>query len=608
MSTVLTSRIKFLLAAFALGMASAVSSRADTVEQTLSRLESAILERRFFSSQRSDFRDYAVAALLAGREQRAIGVFGRYFRDEFKTPRGQLGSQLHRQTYVQAADSYLLLQRADRLARGAFRRDPAATRWLFSSNERLALFVDTVSTEDNWPEVVGIIRELHAHDPRGRDRFFELILALAVVWDQPRPAMHPQMGPATLPYRRDITARYEYFRNLYTHRDAKTAYRDLSVTALTFVVDVPVPLGELEWIRENVRGSARNWGEKFFEIGYVDDRVRRGAYVWPHGAYTLANIRQRGGICVDQGYYATMTARAYGIPALFFVGQGRRGPHAWFGYMRDSRNWEMDTGRYAHDNYAQGFATNPQTNQPMTDHEVDYICQRAARPMDYRQAAGYARIGEVLLELGSLDAAFEAAERSVRTVRIFSPAWDIMAQVHARRGDHNQLLNLFDRKAMAFRDHPDFTVAIRRQQAHILRQLGREAEADALLRRYERRVGSDRDDLGRLLLSDQIDAAYREGNPRKARAKFEDLLDAQRDEGVKLVPILRAYIEFSRQTEQAAEAAQFLRRYVSRLERRYSRNPDMQIVYLTLLLQAYENAGEDWRARDVRRKIDRLRG
>ncbi|MCF7854283.1 MAG: hypothetical protein K9N51_05755, partial [Candidatus Pacebacteria bacterium] len=572
----------------------------------LTDLEEDIREQTYITAHSQLFRRYALEILLSKQPRRGLNVIAEYFRKRFNSPRGQLTSRSRRDVYCEAADAFVLFRH---LTQGGnnFSMEPETVRWLFDSDERLALFVDTVSPHDDWQRMSGVIETLYAHDPQGRDRFLNLILAMAVVWDQARPPLHPQTGQRQLTYQTDIMERYDFFKNLYERRKAKLAYRSLPLSSLIFVVDVPVPVSELEWVLDNVDGSARRWKDKFFDIDYDEKRLRDGVFQWPYGSYTLDAIREHGGICVEQAYYATVTARAYGIPALLFLGEGRRGPHAWFGYLKDNRSWEMDAGRYERDNYATGHAVHPQHNRPMTDHEVQYVCDRAVRDSRFREATAMGRLAAVLLDLGLLDAASEAADMSARHVRIYDVPWRVEEHVLRVKGEFEKLLDLLQQKKRAFGAYPDFVTQIVSKQATLLRQLDRHREAAHLVDRYQRDLERlERDDLERFLASEKIQKAVEEGNVEQARREFEELLTDHEREGVKAIPIIHAYLQFTKQTGQTAEGARFVRHIVQRMQRRIrSGNPAAETVLLSLLKQAYQNDGNSRMVERVERELQR---
>jgi tetratricopeptide (TPR) repeat protein len=431
-----------------------------------------------------------------------------------------------------------------------------------------------------------------------------LILAMAVVWDQPRPPIHHQMGRGQLPFKPEVEARYDYFRDLYDSNRGEMPYRDLSVTALTFVVDVPVPLSELEWVRENERPRA--WDKKYSDIHYVDARLEAKIFQWPEGPYTLANIKEKGGICTDQGYYAVMCARAWGLPALFFGGAGRRGPHAWMGYMERENRWEMEVGRYTYDKYATGHAVDPQTNEPMSDHYVEFICDRSLRYSKFRLAARYGRLAHVLATMGYAPAARQVAELSLDNASLYEFTWLVLEDMLAKEKAHQELYDLLERKATVFRKYDDIVTAVRTRQAELLRDMGQDDKADRLLSRKSRQMNKDRDDLSRFLANEQVQAAYEKGDYDEAMKKFEDMLDDQKKEGQKIFGLMQSYLGLAAEMDRSEDAAKFLKRYVSGLRRMYDNTPDNERLFLQVLEKAYELAGDERNLKRVQKDLERL--
>ncbi|MFO7821624.1 MAG: hypothetical protein R6V56_06195 [Lentisphaeria bacterium] len=594
--------LAFVAAISAILLRPSAGAATDNGKEVIAEQKKNIIERPYYSYRQEIFRKYAVNMLVRQTPERGLQTLVRLFRNEFKEGDNQLNSRRRRQIYLRAADAYGLLRLAYK-HRNQVEFDDEVTRWFFDSAQNLRVFLAVLSPRDNFPQGWQIIGELYRHAPRSRSRYRRLILALSVVWDQSRPSLHHQMGGMRPAYKPRITERYDYFKNLYAQRHAKVRYNVLSTSALTFVVDTPVPLSELKWVRKNVDGYGRDWGDKFTEISYRHDRIQREIYQWPHGPYTLAAIKKEGGICVEQGYYATLTARAFGIPALFFVGQGRRGPHAWVGYMQPRGDWTLDVGRYEKDRYSTGHAINPQTNMPMTDHYLQYMCDRTANASRYQMAAAYAQLAVTLVETGFVEAATKAAARSVSELAIYEKPWRIQEAVLRRKKDTETLMRLLDNKAKVFGRYPDFVANIRRKQANILVAAGLENRARYFLQRHKSLVADNRDDLQRFLANEQIRLAYADGKYDLARRRFEDLLRDQENEGSKMLGLLEAYVEFTTQTDQERRGALFLERYIPSLARRANGAQNRRIL-LGFLVQAYRKADMPGKAERIERDLD----
>ncbi|MBN2451411.1 MAG: hypothetical protein JXR77_13550 [Lentisphaeria bacterium] len=567
----------------------------------VAEMSARILSRPDLAAREKMLPELAVACLLSGRLTEGLDTFVRLFAKAIRSE-DDLPSESEADVLLRATDPFVLLATLNQ-ARIETPPEADTLRWLYGSEARQRHFLDILSPQDDLAQVQRLVSELCRHDPEGRDTFRELILALALVWDQPRPKPHPQMGGEALPYAEAVTERYDYFKDLFVSRRAEIPYARLSVAALMAVVDTPVPVSELRWVRDNERPT--NWERKFHEIRYDEDRLQRAVYDWPHGPYTLEAVHEKGGICVDQAYYATLCARAYGVPALLFVGEGRRGHHAWYGYMKGLEKWEMDIGRYAYDKYATGFAVNPQTNLPMTDHDVSFLCDRALRGDAYGEAAGLARFAHVLQQLGYRAAARRQARRSIDAAPLYEFPWRILEGMLEKEEDWRGLAALLDTEAGVFRKYPDFTARIRARQAEALRRAGDHEGAERILKSGTRRVGQDRDDLQRALVSERVKAAYDQGDYPGARRHFEDLLKDQKEEGQKLMQLLDSYLDLTRETRQTGEAVRFLKRYIDSLERRYGGSDRNRALLWGILLKAYENDGDDAEAARLRKRIEK---
>jgi len=476
--------------------------------------------------------------------------------------------------------------------------------WLLGSSERLDLFLGTLRPEDNIVAASHVVQELMAHAPEALDRWYNLVLALALVCDS-APHAGVQPGDRDVPGTPAEAAElFDYFRDLYASRDAGIAYDELSPAELAMVVGPALPLTELQWARENVRGSSGKWGRTFFAVPYDNGSLRAGC-VWQHGPYTLERIRRYGGVCVDQAYYAACTARAVGIPAVLFRGQGIRGQHAWIGYMKRPGEWG-DAGRYVYDRYMSGTAIDPQTGLECTDHDLELGCAVAQRSERRAAARKCYRLALVLRDLGRTEAALCLAAEATAREPLLCPAWALQADLLEQARRPADRLALLEREAGALRCFPDAAAAVQKRRADALVALGRGDEATALLRRLENRMGHERDDLARYAGFEQVGQMRRAGDMAGARRKLEEILGDNRDEGMKVVQIVEEYLALTRETDQTKEAARFLDGYLTSMTRRYADElmPMDKGAFLKLLRQAYENAHDSDGVRRLDKRIE----
>lgn len=278
---------------------------------------------------------------------------------------------------------------AERLARAGL--SPETFIALARSPGLVAAVFHALHPKDNLAGVLAILGSLIRADPDGVRDYPQLATAMAVVWDRPFPSdwPHPQVRRESLLLSQGTAA--DRFNDLIAQeRRGRLEFRlrDLSVEELIFLVDTPVAESELNWARETFRTSLNQFDRVFFQVPYDQHRLIGRAFDWPKEVpYSLANILDRGGICVDQAYFAATVGKARGIPTLFFIGQGRDGGHAWFGYLKRNRTWDLNVGRYAEQNYPVGTAFNPQTWEPVLDSELIHHTANVLRNSRYAEAA-----------------------------------------------------------------------------------------------------------------------------------------------------------------------------------------------------------------------------
>lgn len=268
--------------------------------------------------------------------------------------------------------------------------DPAAIRDLHLLGSAAQLFVTHLHPRDKTDRALALLLALHKADPEAVQRYPALAVATALVHDTPCPFPWPHHqvsasdlpGPPVPPV--DL---FLWFVEASRKRKLLLDPATLSVTQLKFLVDTRLPLSELDWARQEIRANAQNFDKVFGSIRYDRNRIVLRQYKWNGGPYTLANIQKNGGICVDQAHFAATAGKAHGLPTLYFRGQGNEGGHAWFGYLRDARRWELDCGRYESQNYPVGHAIDPQTWEIINDAELEFLTGDLERQPNFAAAS-----------------------------------------------------------------------------------------------------------------------------------------------------------------------------------------------------------------------------
>ena len=233
------------------------------------------------------------------------------------------------------------------------------------------LFVRKLAPRDDKPAALQNLMTLEQAGLGDLQDYAALGVAFCLVFDEPFPANwpHAQVPQSTLPLGDlDIVKRFQFYVQANKAKKLDLDLTQLREEDLKYLVDSKVRLSELTYAQQS-KIPYENFEQAFFSIVYDEKRVDSSNLVldWSFPTYTLQDIEQHGGICVDQAYYASELGKGRGIPTIYFHGQGEAGGHAWFGYLTRTGKWNLDCGRYASQNYPKGYALDPQTWQEVND-------------------------------------------------------------------------------------------------------------------------------------------------------------------------------------------------------------------------------------------------
>lgn len=381
---------------------------------------------------------------------------------------------------------------------------------------RLREFFCVLAPGDFPPGVLQNLARLQAHNPQAFERYFPLALALAVVFDQQPPPdwPHHQVDPSALPSDRlRLEERFDFWVDGLESKKLLPGTADLGADEWKFVVDALVPPEELEWARKNVRTARGQFQRVFSSIKYDFPRVKRQAYSWPHAeTYSLANIQQRGGICVDQAYFAAIAGKALGLPTLFFTGQGADGGHAWFGFLKAANRWDLDAGRYENQNYAVGHAQDPQVWQPISDHELQFVSSRTRATPAFQAAAADLELARWQAQRGEAAEALRAVDSALAAAPQHAEAWEEKGRLLVATGaDAGTQTAHWEAARKVFPNNRDLQTRFQARQAAALREQGQDRTARELEQRLISQNQRQRSDLS-------VEAAAR---------KVQELVQAQ---------------------------------------------------------------------------------
>jgi hypothetical protein len=458
----------------------------------------------------------------------------------------------------------------------------AIISWFLTKRESLTKLMSVLKKEDEIDQVLSILDTIRRSDPVNFEPYFNLALAVAVVWDTPSKNIHAQMGSNTLKYDSNPLPIYTYFKTLYLSGKAKIRYVKLDVNDLIFVVNTPVPVSELEWAKKNVRGSAKSWRKKYAEIEYDTPRLAANEMVWPsyNKVYSLENIEEYGGICVDQAYFATITGRANGIPTMYFSGKGRSGGHAWFGYFLAKNNWITDAGKYSAGNYAIGYTTNPQTNHKISNHDLDLLSNRKFSSKSYQQATCYIIASKLLSELAEPELALEFARLTRNNAPLYQEPWHYLEKSLLKNGDQSVITNFYTSKLRTFKDYNDIHSTTKIKFADYLLSIKKGKQASRIFKKQVNDLGDERTDLAVTALLTRFDLLRKTKQVEKAKSSLEDFITENIDEYALVFTVMQKYLDYSSEEHFEKEACRFIKKIYSKMKRNIDDLVALQLMAL----------------------------
>jgi hypothetical protein len=295
---------------------------------------------------------------------------------------------------VRAAFADLFEARHDATIRQAFGDDyEALNKWLTAHVELKQTFYTAIDEKhDDVRRALEVFRQIWKLYPDKLDKWGSLAIAISVVWDVPGRGVydfrqHQVRAKSKLPSGQlDALENFKYLVDAEKKLVHQTHLYPWEF--LTFVVDHRTPSSEREWsfgYYQKAKGTVRSWHQDVpYDMNMLKGEITKGS-AEPNlmgKDYTLANIRQFGGVCAHQADFAARTAKSLGVPAVYCWGASAyRGLHAWWMYVhvtavtKDEIKFSLvSDGRYegfARDQFYTGTVTDPQTGRDLLDRDLE---------------------------------------------------------------------------------------------------------------------------------------------------------------------------------------------------------------------------------------------
>lgn len=331
-----------------------------------------------------------------------------------------------------------------------------------------------LNIRDNAKAALGILETLRAKDEAKLVTFCQLAIAIAVVHDQPRNVTTSRLkflwGVEPTQFAAPLS--WEEIWTFFTDpkRQALFVFKpnELVWPLLVNLADLDVTREDIDWATKTFATRKGKLGvdvaEFYSMVPYDYKKLNRKETNLGQRPYSLENLKQYGGVCVDQGHFASRVAKIFGVPSMKCAGDGRYGGagHSWSGFLAfDAKANAVVlrfTGRYQYDFYYVGDYFDVQTGTGDIDRSVElfYDGVSAKRYESYITASVLTRAA-LKLEKDQPALAQTLVLQAVKTNLYVDEAWKLVMRLAASHAipikDADALWQILS-KAQAM-DHPD---------------------------------------------------------------------------------------------------------------------------------------------------------
>ncbi len=466
---------------------------------------------------------------------------------------------------------------------------PETLKFFLSSPPALTKTLLILKSEDDLIGVFSVLDSLFQTYSNQINDYSSLAGAFAIVYDQPLPEQwpHHQVNKKLLPLinEKQWLPLFDYFQKKDQENALASKIKEMSVSELKFVVDCPIEITELEWALKEQRSARGSFDKTYFDVEYDESRIKGDKFIanWPFEArYSLANIKKNKGICVDQSYFATQSAKAFAIPSISISGEGSNCRHAWFGFMPSGDKWNMKGGRYEANNYVVGFAWDPQTWNRINDHELEYISQRYSDSPEYEQSQRFLIFAALGSPTFSPEQLLKIVNESKTTCLKNPEPWFKLEKLYKVNGQKEELKTLYLEMVQQFSSQKDWKTLAQEGLAKIDSDSGGSQSSESTTKIMNENKGK-RADLA-------IQIASRESLQKMQNENYEDSFSLYqtvikkfgKENGLMiLTELVEPYLALcisKEQSELAIKALKAAEKLIDNTERQASLNQSKQAI------------------------------
>jgi hypothetical protein len=342
---------------------------------------------------------------------------------------------------------------------------------------RETLFTAIDPDEDNPAAVMAVLRDLWKADAAAVKANDELAVAVAVVWDNPRGVYdyrgHQVRTKSTLPAAvADMKAIDNFKFVLERQAKLKGPQQQLPWEFLIHTVNHKTPVAERDWAVANYLKRRGGIGTIYKEIEYDQVMLQTQSQVCKLNdkPYTLASIKEHGGVCAMQADFAARVAKSLLVPAEYVRGESNSGGlHAWVMWAevkavtKETVTFSLESyGRYFGDHYYVGTLDDPKTGKVMTDRDLERrLTAVGSAPWSSRHADLLMRAYPLVREKKELTTKQQLAylNKVLALYPMCDAAWLELAALHraGKLTDAQEATRLVDKALVTFAKFPDFS-------------------------------------------------------------------------------------------------------------------------------------------------------
>ena len=405
-----------------------------------------------------------------------------------------------------------------------------------STPAMLSNFFENVSVYDCPVEVFAILKRLFEDDPMAFHQYYNLALAIAVVYDVPPPKNwpHGQVGPGLVANNlQDPVRVFRYFVDLDRRGCAYAPISQLPSNELKYLVDISATFEELEWAQRTQDRGLKRLPELYSSVHYRDDRIHVFTPIWNEGPYTLQAIQAKGGICIDQAYFTAQVGKALGVPTLWFKGAAMDLRHAWVGYFNSDNKWILDIGRSGQFSKSTiAWSIDPQTWANISEQDLRFFEDRHLTKPKVHEALIHLAFARTYLMLNRSSEGERGLRECVQLDPLSAPGWDLLLlSLRRRQAGKDDQLKVLREALKAMKGMPDMETKYSLELCSVLRTMGRGEEADKESGRLATKYRTNRDDLSAIQVSQILWAACQDDNASAQLSEYSQLMQKHAKNG-----------------------------------------------------------------------------